>query len=144
VKRRLGEKSHALDYVFKLENVRPHQVKFERKSQYRRTSCGKKVHKCKAIVVSVIITKCETDWQHGAPAGYKAAIKRADTLFWISVVSVAVNELCIFVQLKFRYVLGTFKIRSKEAENSFLSIFLFLLFQNIEIKLRSRLFKDIV
>ena len=72
-----------------------------------------------AIVVFVIITKWETDWQRGATTGYKAATKRADKLFWISVVSVAVNELRIFVQLKFKYVLGTFKIGSKGAENSF-------------------------
>lgn len=108
MKTRLGDKSHALDYVFKQENIRPHQVKFERKPQYCRTSCGKKNHKCKVVTVSVIITKCETDWQRGATTGYKAAAKRADKLFRISVVSVAVKEPCIFVQTEVQICVRNF------------------------------------
>jgi len=84
------------------------------------------------------------DSQLGASTGYKAAAKRADKLLWISVVSVAVKERYIFVQIIFKYVLGTFKFGSREAENPFLNPFHFLLFPSIEIKLRSRIFEDIV
>jgi hypothetical protein len=102
------------------------------------------IHKYKIAIISVIITKCETDCQRGATTGYNAAAKRADKLFRISVGSVGVKKHCIFVQLKFKYVLGTFKSGSKEAENSFLGPFHFLLFPKIEIKLRSQIFEDMV
>ena len=47
-----------------------------------------------------------TSRQHeAAQTGYKAAIKGAGKLLWISVVSVAVKEFCIFVQLTFKYML---------------------------------------